>query len=1026
MRKHFLILMLLTLLPFSAWADVNFGTIQVGDYTYGDAAFPIPLVKDSEGGSILTEGTHYTVSLTAFNNEDCAVGHAVALEDMKGEGDYWLLITGKNAYAGKTRAVKFNVHKKVATVTVTTGFTRAYLSSVEPAINWGTYVTINDLADGAPYLDTKGDIDGSSFNYTYAGKGKPSYNGGEYPITFSGLSSDCYTFTYTPTNFTITGTDISGEAVSVKAGTAFADKTYKGAKFVVADLTGLRLIYDTDKELVQGTDFDITLTDMDVALTYYTGNQLKAIVTAVDALANDDTALGDANAAAINAVQGTTYTATTTRGDAAEYGTFKTTVGALPSTDDPTTYVKTPAKIAYQTVGAHNYNVVFKGNYSGTKNNFATFNIVQAPLSVDVDDIEVTYKGTAYTNQASLGVAPTFKYYGFVGADVAGKDALIAAFTAPTVAVTQAGGATYVKDGGYALTISGGATPAGSNYTIVNRLNTGKLIINKKAVALKAVDCNKGPADADPAFTLAAYTLGSGDKLDAATITYSRVEGNEVGQSYEITPNVATIKVKKGTKDVTDNYTLTAGTPKGKLTVAKAALTITILDQEKFYGDEDPATIAAPVETTNYIVTGLVKGDEITSVTLTKSWDSENVGNYILTGTVVNTGTEHYDAITVVPGVFSIKKAPLTVTLPIKNVAANITYAAAGTLLTNEGIVITGFKKNEDKDAVADYDLALKDEAAFAKNGGGNLDNQAIADGYTLTLKPAIFNNYAIKGGLLDGQAVAGKLIVGTGNPAALALDANADMFATITAANGETRDVQITLRRNQSIGGKAHGWAKAIWNCMVLPFEASARQISNALGYAIINVVDPANTTENNVKFKLEMLNTIPANTPFFVKTDVDLADGYVANFDGVTIVAPETAYPSVKASNDKIGYNFVGAYDKYVIGDGKDEAHLRWRFGDADKWNKIANGSAAKWNIVPFNAYMDLGATVGAREIVFTFEELDGSTTAVRSIDVETADSLSGNNAKGVYNLNGMKMNSVPTQKGVYIVNGKKVVIK
>jgi hypothetical protein len=212
----------------------------------------------------------------------------------------------------------------------------------------------------------------------------------------------------------------------------------------------------------------------------------------------------------------------------------------------------------------------------------------------------------------------------------------------------------------------------------------------------------------------------------------------------------------------------------------------------------------------------------------------------------------------------------------------------------------------------------------------------------------------------------------------------------------------------------------------MVLPFEASARQISNALGYAIINVVDPVNTTENNVKFKLEMLNTIPANTPFFVKTDVDLADDYVANFDGVTIVAPETAYPSVKASSDEIGYNFVGAYDKYVIGDGKDEAHLRWRFGDADKWNKIANGSAAKWNIVPFNAYMDLGATVGAREIVFTFEELDGSTTAVRSIDVETADSLSGNNAKGVYNLNGMKMNSVPTQKGVYIVNGKKVVIK
>jgi hypothetical protein len=56
-------------------------------------------------------------------------------------------------------------------------------------------------------------------------------------------------------------------------------------------------------------------------------------------------------------------------------------------------------------------------------------------------------------------------------------------------------------------------------------------------------------------------------------------------------------------------------------------------------------------------------------------------------------------------------------------------------------------------------------------------------------------------------------------------------------------------------------------------------------------------------------------------------------------------------------------------------------------------------------------------------TVEDFDGQTTAIKSL---SADEIHGLNVKGMYNLNGMKMNNVPTQKGVYIVNGKKVVIK
>ena len=939
MRKHFLLLMLLSLLPMVGWAQTaTLGQVAIGEFTYGDAALPVPVVKDSEG-AILAEGTHYEVEADAFAEEACTT--PVEKQDMQGGTTYWRKITGKGAYLGQSKAVYFTAKKKVLTITVNTAFNRAYLGTVEPVIAVPGDLAYAGLATAAPYSDNEADIAGTTditgtLTYTYAGYGKPSYNGGEYPIAFSGLTSNQYDIQYTAKNFTITGTPVVVGDLAVKAGTAFADQTYKGTAFVPADLTGLVLTYQ-GAELVQGTDFDIA--------------------------------------------KGTKDGWTTVAG------------------------------------GPYDYTVNFKGNYSGTAPDFGQFNIVAAPLSVDIANFNIYYDAAEHNDNAGLGktTPADFKWYGFAAADVAGKDALIAGFTAPTIAINNKD-AKAKNAGTYDLKLSAAATPVGSNYTVVNYLNTGKLTIDPLEITVKADNKTKGPGEADPAWTFTTTpALPGGDAIVAGSITFTRPEGNVVGQSYELTPDFSKVQVKNGGTDVTANYTWKAGTPKGTLTVQKGMLTITILDQDKFYGDDDPATIAAPEED-NYIVSGLVEGDEITSLTLVKSWtDDSDAGNFILDGTAEYTGKDHYTGVTIVPGIFTIKKAPLTVTLPIQWVDA-VAPATAETQLTKEGIVIDGFKKGE---TVANqYNLTLK---AGLPETAGQLNDQTALDGYILTLEAAAWKNYAING----AQTIAGKLIVGTGDATPLALDANADQFAAITAANGETKTVNITLRRNQTIGGKERAWKKAIWNCMVLPFDVTVPEISIAFGYAIVNVVDPANTTEGNVKFKLEMLNTIPANTPFFLKTFDDVADDYVATFLLKEIKAPETAYPSVKASSDEIGYKFVGAYDTKTI-TGNNEEHLRFRLGNVDAWNNIGNGSAATWDIVPFNAYMDLGATAGAREVVFTFEELDGSTTSIRSIDLEKADSAAGTNADGWYNLNGVKMQGAPTQKGIYIKDGKKVVLK
>ena len=76
----------------------------------------------------------------------------------------------------------------------------------------------------------------------------------------------------------------------------------------------------------------------------------------------------------------------------------------------------------------------------------------------------------------------------------------------------------------------------------------------------------------------------------------------------------------------------------------------------------------------------------------------------------------------------------------------------------------------------------------------------------------------------------------------------------------------------------------------------------------------------------------------------------------------------------------------------------------------------------INPFNfmgAYLNTNGNSKARIFV---EEADGSVTAISTINADGVAIA----AEGWYTLNGVKLQGAPTEKGVYIQNGKKVVIK
>ena len=77
-------------------------------------------------------------------------------------------------------------------------------------------------------------------------------------------------------------------------------------------------------------------------------------------------------------------------------------------------------------------------------------------------------------------------------------------------------------------------------------------------------------------------------------------------------------------------------------------------------------------------------------------------------------------------------------------------------------------------------------------------------------------------------------------------------------------------------------------------------------------------------------------------------------------------------------------------------------------------------------FKGVANVPKKLGFKAILKDDDDVDideNGTTSIKSLSV---DDVNGLNVKGWYTVGGMKMQNAPTQKGVYIKDGKKVIIK
>ena len=188
--------------------------------------------------------------------------------------------------------------------------------------------------------------------------------------------------------------------------------------------------------------------------------------------------------------------------------------------------------------------------------------------------------------------------------------------------------------------------------------------------------------------------------------------------------------------------------------------------------------------------------------------------------------------------------------------------------------------------------------------------------------------------------------------------------------------------------------------------------------------------------------VTTTEANTPYVFMPE---ADGKVT-FSGTTDEIP-AAYDAEKltTTSDDKDWTFHGTYEKLIYGDNLSG----YVYGFAAKDKKVGDATVAAGEFVkakdgasvpPMRCYLtykdDDEFTVGARSmtrgaadeelpqtITVRFIGANGEVTSIGTLNTQTGEIST---AEGWYTLSGTRLPGKPSQRGIYINGGKKVIIK
>ena len=672
--------------------------------------------------------------------------------------------------------------------------------------------------------------------------------------------------------------------------------------------------------------------------------------------------------------------------------------------------------------------------------------IKRKDLSVKVKDITKTYNAKVDYEGATLAGTATaaadenrFTFLGRLSGDGLSFTSALVPYVDLDEACKNAGSYTD------AVTVAEeklNAVSTNYRYTII----PGNLTINKAKLTVTANDVHVtfgNPYDISNEYVIAGLQ-NNGEADEVATDAFSTVPVlTTTAAAINPAPDVYPLAFTKGVLKTNGNYEMDTTYGDGdnkdgykigeaKFTVdadPEAKIIITVLPHsQKYTGVAE--SWDNMVEGVDYHVTGLIAGDHLTTApTFSRTQPTKyDAGTYTLKaeGAAVADISLYPGKIIYQNSTFTIEPVELTANLVQQTIAKT-------TGVTPDDIEIANAALDPDAWTVEGL---VNDETKAVLKGKLTVNNVGTGEGKT-NISAADFYNQGI---VLTITSTNYTLKAGTQYATLRVIDAastieldptNAELAELIEASK------YVPASDNKYNVTFAHKSLKAnTWYTMVLPFEVKTAELVASLKagkgttagehsvYAIVNRMNES-TTADKINFTLEMLS-IPANEPFLIKTAEDV------NMQDVTFAEKKiiSANPTIEYG----GNEFIGTFTAVTnLPEIYNTTNKHYAFlATGHKGSKGQTLANTWWNanlaglvINPMEGYLHYAYTATGAAPVITIEDFDfeTGTTAIKTLNAETMKAYS---VDGWYTLNGVKLQGVPTEKGVYINNGKKVVIK
>lgn len=240
--------------------------------------------------------------------------------------------------------------------------------------------------------------------------------------------------------------------------------------------------------------------------------------------------------------------------------------------------------------------------------------------------------------------------------------------------------------------------------------------------------------------------------------------------------------------------------------------------------------------------------------------------------------------------------------------------------------------------------------------------------------------------------------------------------------AQGNNADKINTLQEGKQYNVRLENrtFNKNKWYAMVLPFSVSQMEIKATFGKDV-NILHYNNVEDKTLNLTEHFYKMLVGGTPVLVKPSEDVKNPYFSN---VTLTSKEVV------AIEKSGFKCTGSWDNvdfpeysYFI-NAKDNSFNLFDPTKVAAGKKPHAGAFRAWIISTSN---NPAAAAQLNMRINGVEDSSETTAIWNAISADDDNAEVG--SKNIYSLSGQKMNTTDTRslpKGIYIVNGKKFIVK